>query len=490
LELTVYVLDAAQVPLISLDSVERAAQRISGKLGFETCSGTNTATVRLSLPGRPDIVLKVRRERGYPELRGTLALDGRLVLSADGTMILILDTGAQANVIGPESAHMLIRRRPPPPDLRLFGAGDAQLVVVEMGTLVITLAPSANPHTGLAALPRQAIQLVRVQSGFRIGMISSQPSQTDNPAAGRGRRSAGAPASARGLSAAETALTPGIAVTDAAGRLAYFDRPTFAASQETTSGLRFARERYVPLDELDPTGIYGAFAEEATRSESFTQRGCPLVGTAAGLRASISFIDLPGSTAETTGTRQLAVLVELSTLYVWTYPMSGGRHNDFVLMLAAYQRFFLKRQEWASGSAFARSIEFSVAPLFQLPLEVRVTVEDERGRPQSTSLQLTWAPSRGLMASPAECAVASLKFRAAYFLLCNALAPQLLEVLLEASRELLKVRQSTRPTLQALRTERCFGHQQLRRHLPPRAGRTRGGPWQRAHTWHLHVPSW
>ncbi len=108
-----FVLDVAQIPLTSLDSVERVAQRISGKLGFETCSGTNTATIRLLKPGRPDIVLKVRRERGYPVLRGTLAQDGRLVLSADGTMILILDTGAQANVIGPESAHMLIRRRPP-----------------------------------------------------------------------------------------------------------------------------------------------------------------------------------------------------------------------------------------------------------------------------------------------------------------------------------------------------------------------------------------
>ena len=83
-------------------------------------------------------------------------------------------------------------------------------------------------------------------------------------------------------------------MTDAAARLAYFDRPTFAAFQGTTRSLLSARERIVPLDELDPTGIYGAFAEEATRSESFTQRGCPLVGTAAGLRASIFFIDLPG----------------------------------------------------------------------------------------------------------------------------------------------------------------------------------------------------
>ena len=101
LELTVHVLDVAQVSLISLDSVERAARRINGRLNFTTCSDTNTATVRLAFPERPDIVLMARRERGYPVLRGTLAPDGRLVLSAEGTMILILDTGAQANVIGP-----------------------------------------------------------------------------------------------------------------------------------------------------------------------------------------------------------------------------------------------------------------------------------------------------------------------------------------------------------------------------------------------------
>ena len=51
-------------------------------------------------------------------------------------------------------------------------------------------------------------------------------------------------------------------------------------------------------------------------------------------------------------------------------------------------------------------------------------------------------------------AVASLKFRAAYFLLRNALAPQLLDVLLEASREALNTRPTTRPTLQASHTER------------------------------------
>jgi hypothetical protein len=72
---------------------------------------------------------------------------------------------------------------------------------------------------------------------------------------------------------------------------------------------------------------------------------------------------------------------------------------------------------------------------------------------------LTWAPSRGLVVSPSECAAACLKFRAAYSLLRSALSPRLLEVLLEASRTALNARPSTRPTIQASRAERWYGHQ-------------------------------
>ncbi len=140
-------------------------------------------------------------------------------------------------------------------------------------------------------------------------------------------------------------------------------------------------------------------------------------------------------------------------------PMPSAGHHDYVLLISAYQQFLLKRREWASGSAFGRSIEFSAVPLLQLPLEMRVTVDDDRCHPQSTSVLLTWAPSRGLVASPAECAVTSLKFGAAYILLRNALAPPLLEVLLEASREALNTRPFTRPTLRASRAECWFGHQ-------------------------------
>ena len=38
------------------------------------------------------MILRARRQRGYPVMRGDLALDGRLVLSENGTLILILDT--------------------------------------------------------------------------------------------------------------------------------------------------------------------------------------------------------------------------------------------------------------------------------------------------------------------------------------------------------------------------------------------------------------
>ena len=153
------------------------------------------------------------------------------------------------------------------------------------------------------------------------------------------------------------------------------------------------------------------------------------------------------------------------------YPIAGVRlgvteagvrkagRKDLTLMITHFQRFLSQRRKWASGSAFLRSIEFSVAPQVMLPLEVCVTVEDECGRLQSTSVLLTWAPSRGLVASPSECAAACLKFRAAYSLLRSALAPRLLEVLLEVSRTALNARPSTRPTLQASRAERWYGHQ-------------------------------
>ena len=48
-------------------------------------------------------------------------------------------------------------------------------------------------------------------------------------------------------------------------------------------------------------------------------------------------------------------------------------------MITEYQRFLLQRRGLASGSAFARSIEFSAAPQLTLPLEMCVTVEDECG---------------------------------------------------------------------------------------------------------------
>ena len=167
---------------------------------------------------------------------GDLTLDGNLVLRESCALILILDTGAQANVVGPEFAHLLIRRRPPPADLRLFGAGDARLVVTDMGTLIVTLAPSSNPRAGLGALPRRANQLLRAQSGFRVGMVSDRTQRSDRHTPGRGRRPAGASGPARQTpptrarrGSSELTLAPGIPVVDAAARLAFFDRPTFFA---------------------------------------------------------------------------------------------------------------------------------------------------------------------------------------------------------------------------------------------------------------------
>ena len=73
------------------------------------------------------------------------------------------------------------------------------------------------------------------------------------------------------------------------------------------------------------------------------------------LSASISFIDLPGS-AES-ATRRLAVLVESTTACIWTCQMLGGGYKGFTVMDTNFQRFLMRRREWAPGSAFVH-IEF------------------------------------------------------------------------------------------------------------------------------------
>ena len=112
--MTVYVLDVTQVPLISLSGLDLAANRVGGTLCLSTCSATNTVALSLSFAQKPAVVLRTRRERGYPVLKGELASDGRFILSENGVHLLILDTGAQACVVGPEYAHFLVRRQPPP----------------------------------------------------------------------------------------------------------------------------------------------------------------------------------------------------------------------------------------------------------------------------------------------------------------------------------------------------------------------------------------
>ena len=66
------------------------------------------------------------------------------------------------------------------------------MVVIEMGALVITLAPYANRRVGLGALSKKVIQVVRAQSGFHVGMASDRTARVDRHAdgqrGGRGRR--------------------------------------------------------------------------------------------------------------------------------------------------------------------------------------------------------------------------------------------------------------------------------------------------------------
>ena len=114
---------------------------------------------------------------------------------------------------------------------------------------------------------------------------------------------------------------------DAASRLAYFDRATFFAFQDTTAGLRSPRTSFPGVDDLDVTGFYSRCAADACSVEKLTTRGRPVECTVSGARASADFIDMPAvGLAEP---RRLAVLVELSSSYVWTYSMQGGELADF-----------------------------------------------------------------------------------------------------------------------------------------------------------------
>jgi hypothetical protein len=95
-----YVLDTPQLPLLSLTGLERAAQAVGGSVDLGTCSDTNTASITLRAQTGV-FPLRARRERGYPVVRGDLAPDGMFILSPHGAHVLIVDTGAQASVLGP-----------------------------------------------------------------------------------------------------------------------------------------------------------------------------------------------------------------------------------------------------------------------------------------------------------------------------------------------------------------------------------------------------
>jgi len=165
---TFHVLDTEQIPLLSLPALEQAARAVGGYINHNTCSETNTATLVLKLPNEQMFVLRARREQGYSVVRGEVAPDGRVILTPQGSIVFILDTGAQANVMGPENAHLLVGRTPPSPDLRLYGAGSAPLIVSEVGTLVFAF----SNGSGLSSMiPKRMIQMIRTQVGYRVQLI-------------------------------------------------------------------------------------------------------------------------------------------------------------------------------------------------------------------------------------------------------------------------------------------------------------------------------
>jgi len=167
LSTTFHVLDTEQIPLLSLTVLEQAARAAGGFINHNTCSETNTATLVLKLPNEQLFVLRARREHGYSVVRGDVA-DGRVILTPQGSIVFILDTGAQANVMGPDNAHLLVGRTTPSPDLRLYGAGSAPLIVSEVGTLIFAF----SNGSGLTSMvPKRMIQMIRTQVGYRVQVI-------------------------------------------------------------------------------------------------------------------------------------------------------------------------------------------------------------------------------------------------------------------------------------------------------------------------------
>jgi len=84
--------------------------------------------------------------------------DGRLILTPQGSIVFIINTGAQANVMGPDTANLLVSRGPPPPNLKLYGAGNAPLNVTEVGTLIFAF---SNGSGLTSMIPKKMIQMIR-----------------------------------------------------------------------------------------------------------------------------------------------------------------------------------------------------------------------------------------------------------------------------------------------------------------------------------------
>ncbi len=103
-------------------------------------------------------MLRARRKHGNPVVRGDVSPDGRLILTPQGSIVFIIDTGAQANVMGPDTANLLVSRGPPLPNLKLYGAGNAPLNVTEVGTLVFAF---SNGSGLTSMIPKKMIQMIR-----------------------------------------------------------------------------------------------------------------------------------------------------------------------------------------------------------------------------------------------------------------------------------------------------------------------------------------
>ena len=83
--------------------------------------------------------------------------------------------------MGPDTADLLVSRGPPPPNLKLYDAGNAPLNVTEVGTLVFAF---SNGSGLTSMIPKKMIQMIRAQVGYRVQTVATL---SDSPPARNGR---------------------------------------------------------------------------------------------------------------------------------------------------------------------------------------------------------------------------------------------------------------------------------------------------------------